>query len=481
MPHNHNPPQQHKSADSVTSNDYLSFIDFFSPSTVDESNLCNIQDKAQENRLSRQQLQSISIPPPSLYSIPRSLSSTSLASMKFAPPSPTSTVHQPSPTYPTSSCSTSSTGLPSMKFAPPSPSAELVPTRLQPLSDPPSPYSPLEFAPPPSLLRGVINTPSLPVAPGLIAERAERGRKLKSKMRSKSSSPYHVLTSTSPLPPTTNELDANERADRIRRNRKLARVFGRTPGAEDPVAEADDLRASKKSNSPLLAALLTKPKSHRHAASVTVSGVMTEPSTPWTDNLLSLDGRRHSTPLASDFTSYVGDQRDRVSTKYPLRSRKLIDSPETASTRSFIDLSDEEPRDDDVSELSCFIPYQNRYRRLHHSNSTPSLVESLDSVALAEVDRRRKREKLARLHRFLGSRVPLEAVNGCACGPPLPPPAPFEEPDREHMLCRNKDAPHDDFDRGREELDEREKALNVRRAQKMEKVRATIPVVTRRC
>jgi hypothetical protein len=152
-----------------------------------------------------------------------------------------------------------------------------------------------------------------------------------------------------------------------------------------------------------------------------------------------------------------------------------VDSPDAASTRSFIDLSDDEIRDDDVSDLSFFPPRPDRRRCLHHSTSTPSLVESLDSEAQAEIEKRRKREKLARLHRFLGSHVPPEAVTGSLFGPPSAPPAVPEESNHEHWVRRNKSPPPYEFDRGKEELDEREKALNVRRAQKMERVFGTQP------
>ncbi|KAG6380824.1 hypothetical protein JVT61DRAFT_5209 [Boletus reticuloceps] len=471
----HNPPPRSQPADDLTSNDYLSFIDFFSPSTSDELNLYNIQDSSQ--KIPSRRLESISIPPSSPYSISHhnNLSLTTLTSMRFAPPSPTSLiVQQRSPTDATSATSSSSVTLSAMVFAPPSPSTDLAPTRLQPLSDPPSPYSPLEFAPPPSPLQEVFNGPSLLTAPELASE---CGRKLKSKQRSKSSSPYHLHGVPSPLPPTTNELGANERADRIRRNRKLARVFGRTPGAEEPITDVHEPRILKKSQP--LAGLLTKQKNHRHALSVSLSlkppGMKTEPSTPWqTGDLWSPDGRRHSTPLATDLTLYMDDKQYKKA-KDRHRSRNLRDSLEAASTRSFIDLSDEEVRDDDVSDLSCFAMHQSKYRTLRHSSSTPSLVESLDSEAQAELQRRRKREQLAKLHRCLGSRVPPEAVNGCVVGPPLPLPAPSEEPKRQHQRRGSKSAPSDEFDRGKEELDEREKALIVRRAQKMERVFGTPP------
>jgi hypothetical protein len=114
-------------------------------------------------------------------------------------------------------------------------------------------------------------------------------------------------------------------------------------------------------------------------------------------------------------------------------------------------------------------------------------------------DRRRKRERLAKLHRFLGSRVPANLVLGIddveASLPPAldkPPnkgsPAERESDDsaRKAWLKRRRSssvaAPPsswpDELDRGKEELDDREKAINVRRAQKMEKVFGVAPPLT---
>lgn len=397
--------------------------------------------------------------------------------MRFAPPSPTSLpVRQPSPMR-SPSDSSSSVALSTMVFAPPSPSTESVaPTWLQPFSGPPSPYSPLEFAPPPCSPQDIIDARPLLTRLELASE---RGRRLKSEKRSISLSPHPVHHLLSPLPPTTNQLGANERADRIRRNRKLARVFGRLPGTDNPVTDPEG--PSKKSRSPSLAALLTKQKNHRHAVSVSAAlespGMKTEPCTPWqTGGLWSPDGRRHSIPLTTgSFTLYVDDEHEAKAPKDPRPRRNIMDSPETASTRSFIDLSDEETLDDDnVSGLNFLSPSSHKYQRLHQSSSTPSLVDSLDLEAQAEADKRRKREKVAKLHRFLGSRVPPEAITGNVSGPPLPPTAVPEASGRDHRLRGHKSVPSDDFDRGKEELDEKEKALKVRRAQKMERVRNTV-------
>lgn len=108
----------------------------------------------------------------------------------------------------------------------------------------------------------------------------------------------------------------------------------------------------------------------------------------------------------------------------------------------------------------------------------------------AEEERRRKREKVAKLHRYLGSRVPTELVVKPVPVAPLPPLAldqdgasvlsdgegPFP-PIRWVRRRRNSIATSDplerlpDSERMKEDLSEREKALVVKRAYKMERVR----------
>ena len=96
-----------------------------------------------------------------------------------------------------------------------------------------------------------------------------------------------------------------------------------------------------------------------------------------------------------------------------------------------------------------------------------------------EEDRRRRREKIAKLHRFLGSRVPTSLVLGYSASddtlPALEAPIDNVRPSR-HNRRRSSSAAETRSnwfgpdDRMKEELDEREKAINVRRALKMEKV-----------
>ena len=104
----------------------------------------------------------------------------------------------------------------------------------------------------------------------------------------------------------------------------------------------------------------------------------------------------------------------------------------------------------------------------------------------AEEEKRRRREKLAKLHRFLGSRVPADLVVSGLEDPALPPLAPADAlmslEGRHHQnesswLKRRRSSSaaafptwSDDLDRLRDGLSHEEKAINVKRAQKMEKV-----------
>lgn len=125
-------------------------------------------------------------------------------------------------------------------------------------------------------------------------------------------------------------------------------------------------------------------------------------------------------------------------------------------------------------------------------SSTYSFAESVTDEQQAEEERRRKREKLAKLHRFLGSRVPTELVLGPDIGAPLPPIAPEllqQDPatvsdgeatsatrlwmrgKRRNSLASSRPSERlPDSERVKEELSEKEKAIVVKRALKMEKL-----------
>jgi hypothetical protein len=123
--------------------------------------------------------------------------------------------------------------------------------------------------------------------------------------------------------------------------------------------------------------------------------------------------------------------------------------------------------------ISIEMPSTANGRRNRSSSSTPSLVESFSPEKRAKAERRRKHDKLDKLakpHRFLGSRILTDLVIGHIAGPSLPPVS-MPEDGRDMWLHRRMSGPSAlSFDRVEEELDDEEKALNVRRAQKMEKV-----------
>jgi len=151
----------------------------------------------------------------------------------------------------------------------------------------------------------------------------------------------------------------------------------------------------------------------------------------------------------------------------------VADATKMRSPISFIDLSDE---DDTFSAISP--PPRTGRRRCSISSISPSEIPSPE--VLAEEARRRKREKLAKLHRFLGSRVPASLVGlddpDSSLPPEMSPPPPDHSLHKAGTRRRSSsvsDYPPawaDNFDRIKADLGNREKAINVKRAQKMEKV-----------
>ncbi|KAK0455834.1 hypothetical protein EV421DRAFT_1895107 [Armillaria borealis] len=269
-------------------------------------------------------------------------------------------------------------------------------------------------------------------------------------------------------PPTTNYLKADERADLIRKSRKLAQVFGQTPGAG--VMPQQDSWVS----------FLDLPLGRhlRGTASVSTTPPVWPP--PEGTQYLTAYGRRHSTPLTPDRSSceymiQVRSQEGEPSTD---------DQPKGEDTKSFIDLSEEELPDDISAIISNSAPRKDR-------SPSPSLFqfEHLSPEEQAEELRRRNRDKLAKLHRFLGSRIPADLVLGFEDPSlSLPPPLDIQmdsPDDRKAWLKRRRSSsvaafPHwsDDHDRVKEDLNDKEKAINVRRAQKMEKMFGVAPPQT---
>ncbi|KIP11723.1 hypothetical protein PHLGIDRAFT_99162 [Phlebiopsis gigantea 11061_1 CR5-6] len=163
-----------------------------------------------------------------------------------------------------------------------------------------------------------------------------------------------------------------------------------------------------------------------------------------------------------------------------------------------MDLTEEDMLADGASSLiSLETPKDDRRPRLFRSSSS---VYSFTSDDLAEEDRRRKRDKLAKLHRFLGSRVPVEVVlaqlslDAVKDLPPVVPVTtaveqpltPMDNDARKTWIRRRRSSSagelggkwSDGLDRLKEELNNREKALNVKRAVKMEKMFGVAPPQT---
>ena len=296
-------------------------------------------------------------------------------------------------------------------------------------------------------------------------------------------------------PPTTT-LTPAERAELVKKTRKLTQLFGQTPGPE--LASLSPVITS-----PLQNSHLAPDVRKRHRAIASVSNPM-HPSDrglwPPPDETLymNINGRRHSTPLSpatvstmwgSNEDDSILDLHDRQSflSNKPVRlrlSRRETSSPVSPapSPMSFIDLSD----DDSAAETQ-----RNSigHRRQPSSPIEPMIDDiasllTLTSTEMHEEEQRRKREKLVKLHRFLGSRVPADLVLGLDFSQPsptIPPTSPgVEEADtrKKFRMRRRRSGSYAEYtrpltaqeDRMKSELDMEEKALNVRRAAKMEKV-----------
>jgi hypothetical protein len=288
---------------------------------------------------------------------------------------------------------------------------------------------------------------------------------------------------------TTTSLTATERAGLVKKTRKIAQLFGQIPGP--------DLSPLSPVVSPLQRSLLSPDARKGHRAFASISNPL-HPSDrgvwppPEETVYLNINGRRHSTPLTPTNTSTMWgldedegvlefDQRSPVSTS-PSRTRSSRSSPisPAPSPSSFIDLSE----DESAAETPKDITDHRRQAPFSMIDDTASLL-TLTSAQVHEEERRRKREKLAKIHRFLGSRVPPDLVLGFepTQSPQLPPPASPEitEPDdtkKKFRMRRRRSSSYSGYtkpltaqeDRMKSDLDIQEKALNVRRAAKMEKV-----------
>ena len=266
-------------------------------------------------------------------------------------------------------------------------------------------------------------------------------------------------------PATTNFLDEAERAELVRKSRKLARLFGETPNAEAVVNQVG---------------LLPTALAHGMKSEPGDSQVL--PLRPEGANTFT---RRYSLPLRVGDMPSIDFSRARDANgnlgSLELCSNRPSSSPvdTTAQSNSLLGANPIRTNSPVSIELSDDRP----------SSSVSSSCSSKTASIHLESERRRKRERLAKLYRFLGSQVPIKLVLGtnddsAASLPPL----------QQHihgidntgnrritLLKRRRSSSaipglstwSDDFERLKADLDDREKAIIVRRAQKMEKVRMT--------
>ena len=359
------------------------------------------------------------------------------------------------------------------------------------------------------------------------------------------------------LPPTTNFLNPHERAERVRKARKIAQLLGHAPAAVESLAIS---HVAYEANGPTLkgAALLSaasatavavgpvidisrqsmkKLQHQRGAVSMSVApaehlpAAVAAEATTTQDAIRypSLASRRHSSPLSPQTFSFadvssaedhrssdtessrpssvvieIGSQQGVADSDWSSHTGHRSGGGPTSPT-SFMDLSEEEVVADGASSIiTVETPRADRRPGLLSSAAS---VYSFTSEQLEEEERRRKRDKVAKLHRFLGSRVPTDLVLNqlsIETSVPLPPPLPVtpvtpvertgrpEEMDpeaRKVWLRRRRSSSaaelrgtwSEDIDRLKEELNDREKAQNVRRAVKMQQVRIQTNVHSAQC
>ncbi|KAJ3797869.1 hypothetical protein GGU11DRAFT_682740 [Lentinula aff. detonsa] len=253
-------------------------------------------------------------------------------------------------------------------------------------------------------------------------------------------------------PPTSNTLDPLSRADLVRKSRKLAQVFGQTPDGASLLPATSGMADSSERNLMRGSFLdIASPTTSRHHSSISMAaprkasagdaqervkenvdrmkskGIWPPPAS--THYISAVSGRRHSTPLTPDEFEFLNDlhrrepisgaetEQQASSTVGSADDGNLIEIGDAQEVEgdgaSFIDWDDESPG---LNENRS----KNKGRDSHpveHLDRQPSLVSLITPSLMSpeertEAEKRRKREKIAKLHRFLGSRVPTELVLG---------------------------------------------------------------------
>lgn len=307
--------------------------------------------------------------------------------------------------------------------------------------------------------------------------------------------PAHRQAPRRDLPPTTNMLSNADRTDLLRKHKKLAQVLGESVASVHPFAAAEPVDTNQ-----------WPPLRHRDTIYVSASQ----------------NSRRHSAPLSPSSgqleflrsldsgsrTSFV-DMDDEDTPASVISNNEPTSLTTSKRSREVDSMVSIESLSSAITASTTATASSTANRRVHRVRSI-----SVDLVAsppgsplswmvigqqnvpqpLSEEERRQKRAKLVKLHRFLGSRVPPELVLGIRAEDGLPPVAQDEE-----------DAPASPVSPGRmkatwmhirrstrgsggsrsgstspalelddslnaSELDDRERMINVKRAHKMEKV-----------
>lgn len=342
--------------------------------------------------------------------------------------------------------------------------------------------------------------------------------------------PYSLLTTFTKdefpyrdnLPPTTNELNAQERAELIRKNRKLTQVLGQLPSAA--VASVAPESPSSPGCFPPMPTLPSRKAHLRGASLVSDLGVLSTSLSirdrTWRSTLSSrgsADSSKVNSPLSpmtfrdrddgvgpTPISAVTGAFHERASSF----ALGLGPGPSSAGLPMYPPRLYSDPDSEEEEIVSAGVGAPSRSPGSRHKTtltqlhfpSTPSLTDSLyrdDVDVSSDAVKRRKREKLAKLHRYLGSKVPPELAVGIDHrAPPLPAIAPL--PDDLAALSdsewasgasakkknsgwkprRRRSSSSAAFppswsevgDRIKEDLNEEEKAVNVKRALKMGKV-----------
>lgn len=384
-----------------------------------------------------------------------------------------------------------------------------------------------------------------------------------------------------PLEPrlsTSNFLDQQERADAVRKNRKIAQVLGpdalpsaqafSRPGRTTPTQDAPDFHRDPtyRSTRPYSTAF-DGPRADATSRAQKKAGANHRPPHLHTKSswsalehetvYLSHNGRRHSSPMNPTFDPSITRQVDSdvasmsslgsiITPERPVGGKK---APRSGSPSSFMEMSDDEGGTTPKRRLSVESPLSAVHNPKHTGRTgrtaslndiltvssalesprrvsvpnTPPVEDSAswsrsrddetcirgqrdswDEYGFGDVEnedmrleRQRKREKLAKIHRYLGSKVPAELVLGYSSStdPSSPVARPVSQLERsvsdDHQEVKQRrrsssavlyqQVPKADTikhkeseSRVRDTLTDAERLMKIKRAQKLEQVCASV-------